>query len=395
MTKYSKSMPYAASDFTATYLNAPVLYSEDKKHKRSIVLIGGCAAENGNEWMDDEFGGGYYCTEFSKRAVAFFPENGEFKDLPELPGFRSRHSAVTIGKKIFVIGGRDEQDNVLTDVLVFDSEVNTWFEFMTLDDKYASSDHASVVHEGEIYVFGGYDAGYGTKSTAFKINIEMKEITDLEPMEHTRGDIAAVTYDYGGVEGAFIIGGFSGENNWCEPFPTVQLYNYDKKSWTTSHSLKSERGDKAAVVIDKTILAVGGEDKHEDYCSDTNVLDENDYSVAVDDVEALDPRKNDGWAFKSKLPEIRFRASAALDEKSNTVYFFGGQKSHDSTCNCYKTASDIFVYEGHQGLGGGAVAGIAIGSIVGAGLIGFLLMKGRKGRGKEEQSPGSNFGDDA
>ena len=118
MTKYSKSMPFAASDFSATYLNAPVLNSEDKNHKRSIVLIGGCAAENGNEWMDDEYGGGYYCTEFSKRAVAFFPENGEFKDLPEMSGFRSRHSAVTIDKKIYVIGGRDELDGLLADVLV-------------------------------------------------------------------------------------------------------------------------------------------------------------------------------------------------------------------------------------------------------------------------------------
>lgn len=118
LTKYSKSMPFPASDFTATYLDAPVLNSEDKNHKRSIVLIGGCTAENGNVWIDDEYGGGYYCTEFTKKAVAFFPANGEFKDLPDLPGFRSRHSAVAIENKIFVIAGRDEQDSLLTDILV-------------------------------------------------------------------------------------------------------------------------------------------------------------------------------------------------------------------------------------------------------------------------------------
>lgn len=377
--EYSKKLDYSVSDFTATYFDGFITKTEKKDLKRSIVLIGGCTAENGNSWVDGEFSG-YYCSEFTDKVTAFFPGTGEFQELESLPEARTRHTAVSLDGKIYVIGGRNADDALIPEVLVFDPEQQKWSVYLTLEESYQTSDHASVARDGKIYVFGGWDAFYSAKDKVYSIDTkDNKKITDLEPMTHTRGDIAVVHYKHKGIDAAYIMGGFSNENEYCAPFPTVESYDFKKDAWTASHSLSSERGDKAAVVIDEMIFAVGGEGKHEDMCDKSpSELDENEHSVAVDDVEILDPKDKDGWKFMTKLPQIRFRASAAVDKKSNTLYLFGGQKAYNPDCNCYKTADTIYYYEGHgHGLGAFPIVVIVLASVAVVGL-GFIFLRRRR-----------------
>ncbi len=115
--EHSKTMEYSVSDFTATYFDGSITNSEEKDLRRSIVLIGGCSAENGNEWIEGDYPG-YYCTEFTDKVTAFFPENGSFQALESLPEARTRHSAVFLDGKIYVIGGRNAEDALIPEVLV-------------------------------------------------------------------------------------------------------------------------------------------------------------------------------------------------------------------------------------------------------------------------------------
>ena len=156
---------------------------------------------------------------------------------------------------------------------MFDPETQKWSTFITLADDYAASDHGSVVRKGKIYVFGGYDEFFSVvKTKAFSIDVRNDgNIENHTPMLTKRGDVAAVYYNHGKIDAAYIIGGFNDDNNFCAPLTTVERYNFASDSWTESSSdqiyLGSARGDKAAVVMDRKILAIGGEDKHEDFVS--------------------------------------------------------------------------------------------------------------------------------
>ncbi len=231
-----------------------------------------------------------------------------------------------------------------------------WNTFITLDDDHATSDHGTVARGGKIYVFGGWKANYESpKNETFSIDTRSNgKIEDLKPMMSQRGDIAAVHYKHGHIDAAFVIGGFGEE--YCKPVATVERYFFDSNFWSESSNenldLGVARGDKVAAVMDAKILVVAGEDKHEDLC-DTPDLQPSVQAQAVDTVEVLDPlSKTPKWEVHPDFPVERFRSASAIDEKTNTLYVFGGQKSHNIDCDCYKTADEIYSYQGEQKKGG-------------------------------------------
>eukprot|EP00558_Chaetoceros_sp_UNC1202_P009664 CAMPEP_0197247582 /NCGR_PEP_ID=MMETSP1429-20130617/29418_1 /TAXON_ID=49237 /ORGANISM="Chaetoceros sp., Strain UNC1202" /LENGTH=388 /DNA_ID=CAMNT_0042708521 /DNA_START=135 /DNA_END=1301 /DNA_ORIENTATION=+ len=372
-------MPTGISDFTATYFDGKITTSDDKDHSRSIVLLGGCSDENGNKWVGEGDYPGFYCMDFTNEATVFFPATQEFSSIQGMPEERTQHSTVAVDGKLYVIGGRDKNQALISNVIVFDPENQQWSEYITLDGNHEVSDHGSVARDGLIYVFGGYTSGYEAKTSTFSINTkDGGKIKDLEPLPTGRGDIAAVHYDHGSIDGAYVIGGFTHVNNFCAPFATVERYDFKSDSWMVSKTttdLGKERGDKAAVVMDKMILSIGGEDKHEDMCSEASgtALDPFQHSVGIDEIESFNPRKGDeGWQYESNLPEIRFRTAAAVDEKENVLYVFGGQKAYNAQCDCYKTSDKIFTFEGEKG----GLSTTAIVLISGACVAVFLSIAG-------------------
>jgi len=354
------------------------------------VLVGGCNDPLGNVFVELDDYPGFYCTLLTKEVSVFYPETETFGTLAEMPEERTRHTAVAVDEKLYVIGGRgDDFDNLVKDVVVFDPETQKWTTYITLDDDHATSDHGSVVRDGKIYVFGGWKGDYsGPKETTFSIDTRNNgKIEDLTPMITKRGDIAAVHYKHGSIDAAFVIGGFGDE--FCAPLDTVERYNFDSDSWTESTSddldLGSARGDKVAAVVDKKIFVVGGEDKHEDLCLEVNNLEPSVAAQAVDSVEVLDPlEKSPKWKNEADFPVERFRAASALDEKSNKLYVFGGQKAYSNDCDCYKTADEIYVHEGEQrggGLSTTATALIATASVLA--VVGSALFFFRRRNQKE------------
>ena len=185
-------------------------------------------------------------------------------------------------------------------IQVFDPKTQEWNDFITLDDKYAVSDHASVLHGRKIIFFGGWDAFYTPVATTFSIDpSDNGKIEDLEPMIKSRGDIAAVHYDHGGVNEAFVIGGF---HEYCQPLNTIERYDFKKNYWMeiSTEKLIQGRGGKVATVFDKKIYIMGGEDKREDLCSDNASVE----SQAIDNVEVFDPlAKSPSWVLHSLIPD--------------------------------------------------------------------------------------------
>ena len=92
---------------------------------------------------------------------------------------RRYHTSVTFDGRIWVLGGYDS--NYLDDVW-YSSDGNSWVnaapEYTASDDKWSPrSDHTSVVHDGSIWVLGGYDSS-GRKNDIWRSRRNYIEYND-------------------------------------------------------------------------------------------------------------------------------------------------------------------------------------------------------------------------
>jgi hypothetical protein len=93
-------IPVAVSDMIATPLG-------DK-----IIITGGCSEGN----YRDVITGDFFCEGITNAVSAFIPASGTFKTLAPMPRERYRHGAAVVNNKLYVIGGRDLADNLISSV---------------------------------------------------------------------------------------------------------------------------------------------------------------------------------------------------------------------------------------------------------------------------------------
>jgi len=99
----SIKLPKGLSDHTAT------------RSGDIVYLAGGCDAESGNVWDDGaKF---FICSSISKSLIGFnIITNTVIDDLPDMPIARYRHAAAAANNKIWIVGGRDIEDNLIEQV---------------------------------------------------------------------------------------------------------------------------------------------------------------------------------------------------------------------------------------------------------------------------------------
>lgn len=81
-----------------------------------IYIAGGCDSPLGNQYNEEL--ATFTCESVSSSFYAFDPEIERFTVLPAMPSARYRHAAVAINNQIWLVGGRDENDNVVGEVHV-------------------------------------------------------------------------------------------------------------------------------------------------------------------------------------------------------------------------------------------------------------------------------------
>jgi len=337
-----EKIPIPISDMTATY----VPNFAGSTLGDSIVIAGGCSDEYGNSLSTENGETGFYCGRITDKSFAFDPYSGKFSPLLDMPVQRYRHAAAYVDAKLYLVGGRSLEDNLIPQIDVFDPKDGTWSTLMNLPDEYLTSDNAAVAYNGMLYVIGGYDSEFNALNRTLAINVETKEITVKTDMRLARGDAQAVSYAFeDGRDVAFIMGGFTPANGWCAPLHEGEVYDFVEDTWTAIPSLNNNRGDKAVVTLNGKILTFGGESKHESSCDENTDLEPESYAVTVDDVESYDPRlPSPKWEIESDLSNARFRAAAAAFPKSSTVYLFGGQAEYLADCQCYKNTDTVYSF---------------------------------------------------
>lgn len=248
---------------------------------RSTCLLGGCRAPYTSSMLTaagiDENGSKvaqYTCTDISDSNLVLSPGN-EGYDIEEntpMPRPRYRHSSVTANGKIWIIGGRDEKDDIVNEIDIYDEIHDQWFTIEggldtiklpdEVDNKYGVSDHCAFAFGENIFIVGGFDQSYRSVGHMIAIeaikSIEQNRIVYAirSSMNVPRGACGVTTIgDY-----AMVAGGFTSEDGYCEAMKSTEIYDVKKDSWVLSKApLKYGRARPSLVYLDSQVFAFGGE----------------------------------------------------------------------------------------------------------------------------------------
>lgn len=318
-------LPYGVSDMSATMIGG-----------RSYI-VGGCVGDQIRAPWDPSF---FYCTKLTDKCLVFDAKTELVTPCANAPRQRYRHTASVINGMVWVVGGRDEQDQTILDIDVYDPRTDTWSTPCNWSG--ATSDLASF-NDGtdkgtDMFLVGGYTSDYNATANLWLVDTvktlsnKFLHISDLSPMAQARGDVAATMLG----QQAFIAGGWH-HSDWCNPLTSTERYDIPTKKWLTLAPLSFGRADFAMLSLNGRVFAVGGENNDE-----CKVVSGN--SVPVDIVEVYDTAMS-RWELDTKIPAKRFRFTGVSIAETRSIYLFGGQHYYNSTCDCYGIAAGVVKYQ--------------------------------------------------
>mmetsp|Transcript_20466 Transcript_20466/g.38288 ORF Transcript_20466/g.38288 Transcript_20466/m.38288 type:complete len:419 (+) Transcript_20466:171-1427(+) len=362
---HDSKLPFPISDVTANTFDGD---------KAVIILTGGCDSANGNERVN--FGGDdlFACLSTSNRTLQF--DGNSFTELAPMPHARQRHAAAVVNGELYLIGGRDSNDELVTAIDSYNPQTNQWTTRGYLPDDLATSDLTAWAWDDFLYVTGGFQADYTAVGTTYRFDMsndpfQNMDVTMLATSPHPRGDMHAVVHD--GY--AFLAGGLTHTSLWCEGLTTTERYHMERDEWETIAPLPTGRADMAVAELGGKIVALGGETKPEG-CQ--QVQDPAYGSFPADHVEVLlHPSGPAEWIPFETFPDQRFRFAAAV--LGDTLYTFGGQLPFDFTCDCFPTSDNVGVAvevleeDDHNKLNPGAIVAIVLGVILAASILVFVV----------------------
>ena len=179
-------MPSRRSDMTATAVGA------------TVYVVGGCADDQvACDWWD----GCSYCPSVTDELLVYDADADRWTAGARAPRARYRHAAAHAAGLLYVIGGRDVDDNLVAEVDVLDTATGAW---TTLAAPWgdARSDLGAFVAPGgaTVYAVGGYNADYSVAADyADALDIatgawalRRDGAATIAPMREGRGDFAVV-----------------------------------------------------------------------------------------------------------------------------------------------------------------------------------------------------------
>ncbi|EGD80028.1 mucin [Salpingoeca rosetta] len=308
-----------ANSSSSSTLEAPIAF-----------ISGGCIQQ---EWINASYPG-YYCTSVLTEVYAFLAAVGNERIIKtwSAPSNRYRHASVIVGSNLFLIGGRNFDDGIVTTMDILDFHTGIW---TSVPSDLALSDHAAFVLNDTIYVVGGYDATYTAQSKMYQlVNYTVNGTTFAEvaggDLTVARGDLSVTTVN----STVYAVGGFTHANSFTDPLPVVESWlPASGKGWRREPDLPSGRGDKVALNSHNHLVVIGGETRHPNNSA---------HSVPVDDVDVFNPLTSQ-WTHLGHVSFPRFRFAAA--SVGHYVYLFGGQGElvgeHGTNWSYYPTLNSI------------------------------------------------------
>jgi len=154
--------------------------------------------------------------------------------IPRMRSPRWAAAAAAIGRHLYVIGGRDSDDEVLSAVERFDLEAPGWRPLPPLRTPRASFAAAAV--SGVLYVVGGYDTSLQDLRSLERFDPSVGAWQQLTPMGAPRFALGALS-----CRGClYALGGAAGDVDRVV-LGTVELYDPQADLWLSASSLRTPR----------------------------------------------------------------------------------------------------------------------------------------------------------
>jgi len=224
-------------------------------------------------------------------------EGGTWAKKADMPTARYQFCANTIDGKIYVIGGKQEGDNIFSILEQYDPSTDKWIKKADMPTPRYDV-HTSVVN-GKLYAIGGVGgANKEVLPTIEEYDPTLDKWTKKVDMPEARAWFSASEAN-GKI---YVIGG-----DWDPPTSTVIEYDPTLDKWTKKANMPTARSSLATATVNDKIYAIGG-------CDTTKKL-------MFSTVEEYDPIK-DEWKKKMDMPTQRcFLWASAINGK---IYTIGG-----------------------------------------------------------------------
>ena len=183
----------------------------------------------------------------SEKTEVYDPENNTWQTRTDMPTALNNPSAIAVGGKIYVIGGKDASYSNLATVDEYDPLSNIWTPKTPMPT--ARSQHSCNVIGGKIYVIGGEDSSYNGLDT----------VEQYDPTTNTWMSKAAMTTARRGLTAGVIndrIYAVGGSDE--EQLDTVEEYDPSTNTWVPKTSMPTKRAGLASGVVNGKMYVIGG-----------------------------------------------------------------------------------------------------------------------------------------
>ncbi|KAJ0005603.1 hypothetical protein NQD34_015497 [Periophthalmus magnuspinnatus] len=268
-----------------------------------FLIIGGCT-------KDERFISTVTCLDPLRRSrleVARLP----FTELEDETQNKKwvEFACITFRNEVYISGGKETQN----DVWKYNGALDKWIQIESLS--IARWRHKMAVHQGKIYVIGGFD-GNQRLSSVEAYDPFHNRWTQVTPLAEGVSSFAAASFD----QWIYVIGG--GPNGKLAT-DKVQCWQPGTDNWETRAPIPVETKCTNAVTFKDCIYVVGGA-MHAMYC----------YSP-----------QSDSWSLVTRLGE---RASCAIAACNNKIFITGGRDNKNqviSAVMCWDVSKGLLTEE--------------------------------------------------
>jgi N-acetylneuraminic acid mutarotase len=248
---------------------------------------------------------------YPRTALVYDTSSGIWTQIPLCNNkIRAAHNSCVVGGRLYVMGGNDSSSTVST-MDMFDPNSGQWVSKNSMSTDRGLA--ACVSIGGKIYVIGGmrfvgisYDyTGLRTVEVYDTNSGTWTQLADMPTARwgHSAGALNGKIYVFGGVSGA-------GHSGWI-PYSSVEVYNPQTDTWTTKSNMPTNRYCLSTCVLDRSIYTIGGW-----YNSGGGPI--------YDKVEVYDPER-DTWFTETPMPVKR--AVLASIVVGGRIYVYGGART--------------------------------------------------------------------
>lgn len=210
---------------------------------------------------------------------------------------RSRHSAATVGGKLYLFGGTsDGGSTLLADLTRYDPATDTWQTLQVGPSARAWSGFVEL--GGDLYVVGGGSGVSGGGKDLWRYTVATNKWAQLADMPAAVG---------------FPIAAAIGKKIYVAAGSVLYIYDSEKNTWSTGASPIVSVSLAGGAAVSGFLYTVGGTGSPAGETGTYNLVQEYDPAT-------------DKWRRLANLPVARYMLSAA--EYNGSLYIYGGQQNN-------------------------------------------------------------------